>query len=55
MPAYKKVPTLYDSSVKIIYKVVYGVCEKIKNDNVRDKTEILEKLNKYLRYFLHGR
>lgn len=55
MPAYKKVSTLYDSSIKIIYKVVYSACKILKDDSVEDKTGILENLNMYLRYFLHGR
>lgn len=55
MPAYKKVSSLYDSSVKIIYKNVYAICERLKNENVKEKTEILEKLNEHLRNFLHGR
>lgn len=55
MPSYKKVSTLYDSCVKTIYKNVYAVCERLKKDKVKDKTEILEKLNDHLRNFLHGR
>lgn len=55
MPAYKKVTTLYDNCVKIIYKNVFSVCERLKKDKIKDKTEILENLNFHLRNFLHGR
>lgn len=55
MPSYKSVKSLYDISVKTIYKNIYGICVKLNNENVKEKTEILENLNDHLRSFIHGR